>query len=231
MDDEDDLPCACGPLQWSCCQRFRSIKLMLFILCIAGAIQVNKYMSFQIFPGIKSFSTPLYKPKGTSLFLSQGMVVNGFVSVVISTIEKRFELASTQSGLIASSYDIASVLCLIPVSYIGGAGHKPRWLGAGVMLMGLGSFVFALPHFITGVYEYNLTPAFALCDVNRTDSCTSSTDTEQTTSLSSYRYMLMLGQLLHGAGATPLYTLGITYLDGNVKAKWSSVYVGKWPYN
>ena len=44
------------------------------------------------------------------------MVVNGFISVVISTIERRFDLKSTESGFIASSYDMASVLCLIPVS-------------------------------------------------------------------------------------------------------------------
>lgn len=50
------------------------------------------------------------------------MVVNGFVGITISSIEKRFDLASTESGFIMSAYDIASVLCLIPVSYIGGMG-------------------------------------------------------------------------------------------------------------
>ena len=48
--------------------------------------------------------------------------MNGFVGITISSIEKRFDLASTESGFIMSAYDIASVLCLIPVSYIGGMG-------------------------------------------------------------------------------------------------------------
>ena len=37
----------------------------------------------------------------------------------------------------------------------------------------------------------------------------------------------MLGQFLHGIGAAPLYTLGVTFLDENVKQKWSSIYLGE----
>ena len=29
-------------------------------------------------------------------------------------------------------------------------------------------------------------------------------------------------------GATPLYTLGVTYLDENVKTNYSPVYIGEW---
>ena len=82
------------------------------------------------------------------------MVVNGFVSVIISSVERRFSLRSSDSGLIASSYDIASTICLIPVTYFGGIGSKPRWLGLGIVLMGLGSFVFAIPHYTTCLYMY-----------------------------------------------------------------------------
>ena len=57
--------------------------------------------------------------------------MNGFVGIVITSIEKRFDLTSKETGFIMSSYDIASVLCLIPVSYLGGMGHKPRWLATG----------------------------------------------------------------------------------------------------
>ena len=58
----------------------------------------------------------------------QGMVVNGFVNVVITTIERRFGLRSSQTGLIAGGYDIASFLLLVPVSYLGGRSKasKPR---------------------------------------------------------------------------------------------------------
>ena len=61
-------------------------------------------------------------PKWFLVFLSvaatvQGVCVNGLVNVVITSIERRFHLQSTQSGIIASSYDIGSLIVMIPVSY------------------------------------------------------------------------------------------------------------------
>ena len=82
------------------------------------------------------------------------MIVNGFVNANITSIEKRFDINSKDAGLIGSCYDIATVICLIPVGYFGGHGSKPRWLGYGSFVMGVGAFVFVLPHFTTGRYEY-----------------------------------------------------------------------------
>lgn len=169
-------------------------------------------------------------PKGFLFFLCaasflQGMIVNGFINTVITSIERRFDLHSYQSGLIASSYDIAACLCLTFVSYFGGNGHKPRWLGWGVLVLGIGSLVFALPHFTAGHYEVET-------DVGvRTGACLTNHShvecKDSTSSLSSYRLIFMLGQLLHGMGATPLYTLGVTYLDENVKSSYSPIYIGE----
>ncbi|KAM8945750.1 solute carrier organic anion transporter family member 4A1 [Pelodytes ibericus] len=164
--------------------------------------------------------------KGVLFFLCvasflQGMVVNGFINTVITSIERRFELHSYHSGLIASSYDIAACMCLTFVSYFGGNGHKPRWLGWGVLIMGIGSLVFALPHFTTIMYVVNLSEDTGVCHSNQTQLFA-----ESASSLSNYRYIFMLGQFLHGIGATPLYTLGVTYLDENVKSSYSPVYIG-----
>lgn len=84
-----------------------------------------------------------------------GFVVNGCVNVVITTIERRFGLSSSQTGLVASGYDIASFLALVPVTYFGGraGASKPRWVGGGVVVLGLGSLLFALPHFLVGPYR------------------------------------------------------------------------------
>ncbi|XP_007952905.1 solute carrier organic anion transporter family member 4A1 [Orycteropus afer afer] len=163
--------------------------------------------------------------RGVLLFLClasflQGMTVNGFINTVITSIERRFDLHSYQSGLVASAYDIAACLCLTFVSYFGGSGHKPRWLGWGVLLMGLGSFVFALPHFTAGRYEVEVAEEVAACRGNHSIACVDSNS-----GLSHYRLVFMLGQFLHGAGATPLYTLGVTYLDENVKSSYSPIYI------
>lgn len=169
----------------------------------------------------------LNTPRGFLGFLCaasflQGMTVNGFINTVITSIERRYDLHSYQSGLIASSYDLAACFCLTFVSYFGGSGHKPRWLGWGVLLMGAGSLVFALPHFTTGPYQVEVDEGLGLCRANRSVACG-----DRASSLSGYRLVFMLGQFLHGAGATPLYTLGVTYLDENVKSSYSPVYIGE----
>lgn len=84
-----------------------------------------------------------------------GLLVNGCINVVITTIEKRFCLRSSQTGLVASGYDIASFVCLVPVTYFGGraGASKPRWIGVGMAVMGIGSLVFSLPHFLVGAYR------------------------------------------------------------------------------
>ncbi|XP_027478330.1 solute carrier organic anion transporter family member 4A1 isoform X2 [Zalophus californianus] len=170
---------------------------------------------------LQAFNTP----RSFLLFLCaaaflQGMTVNGFVSTVITSIERRYDLPSYQSGLIASSYDAAACLCLTFVSYFGGNGHKPRWLGWGVLVMGAGSLLFALPHFTAGAYEAEVAEGVGTCRANRSVACRDSTS-----GLASYRLVFMLGQFLHGVGATPLYTLGVTYLDENVKSSYSPVYI------
>lgn len=45
--------------------------------------------------------------------------------------------------------------------------------------------------------------------------------------LNKYKYMFIFGQLLHGIGATPLYTLGVSYLDDNLLPATTSLYVGE----
>jgi len=40
--------------------------------------------------------------------------------------------------------------------FLGGRGHKPRWIGWGLVSASVGSFVLALPHFLSGPYEYKI---------------------------------------------------------------------------
>lgn len=89
--------------------------------------------------------------------------------------------------------------------------------------MAVGSLVFALPHFTTPPYQARIQDRTGLCSDNNTESCQNSSGS----GLSSYRFVFMLGQFLHGVGATPLYTLGVTYLDENVKSNYAPVYIGE----
>ena len=146
------------------------------------------------------------------------------VNSVISSLERRFEISSTESGIIASCYDIGFVLFALPISYFGGQGIKPRYLSFGMCFLGLGSLLFALPHFTTGLYLPSSSLAnTCLPGVNKTSLC--SADSES--SLSQYKYVFYLAQLLNGISAAPLYTLGVTYLEENLPLRSTSFYVGK----
>lgn len=171
-------------------RRYRLIVRAVVLLCLAGALQ--------------------------------GILVNGLINVVISSIEKRFGIHSTETGFIANSYDIASFLCLLPVSYLGGrgTGTKPVWIASGMVIMGLGSLLFSLPHFATPEYLAD-SGQLTLCNVTR--NCL---EEPEELSGNSYKYVFMAAQFLHGAGAAPLYTLGVTYIDENIGASSSAFYLG-----
>ena len=102
-------------------------------------------------------------PKWFLVFLSlaacvQGLCINGLVNVVITSIELRFGLKSAQTGVVVACQDIGSLLVMIPASYYGGrlGASKPRWIAAGLLVMGIGSFLWTVPHFTTGNYNSNL---------------------------------------------------------------------------
>lgn len=73
---------------------------------------------------------------------------------------------------------------------------------AGALAAGTGSLV-SLPHFTAGRYEVQVDEVAGTCWANQGSTCR-----DGFSGLSSYRLVFMLGQFLHGMGATPLYTLG-----------------------
>jgi organic anion transporter 3A len=61
----------------------------------------------------------------------QQALSSGYLNSVITTIEKRYEIPSSISGIIASMYEIGNVITVIFVSYLGSRRHIPVWLGMG----------------------------------------------------------------------------------------------------
>ena len=125
----------------------------------------------------------------------------------------RFGIRSTETGFIANSYDIASFIFLLPVSYLGGrgTGTKPVWISAGLTVMGLGSLLFSLPHFSADKFNSGEENS-VYCN----SSSVSERPLEVETSQNKFKFVFMASQFLHGAGAAPLYTLGVTYIDENI---------------
>lgn len=162
-------------------------------------------------------------PKGALFFLSfvaflQGSVISGFYNINVSTIEKRFSLRSSETGFISSASDIAGCFAIPIFTYIGGAGHKPLWIGSGVFIMALGSLFLSIPHFAA--------PAYSIANLGEFDCSTHDHDHCGEMNLRVYRSFFIIGQMLMGVGSTPLYTLALAYIDENVDQVLSSTYHG-----
>ena len=146
----------------------------------------------------------------------------GFTSVVLSSIERRYRFSSLAAGFVAASFDIAVLFSVIFVSYFGGKGHKPRWLGIGLIIQGIGAFVFALPKPIFGNYEAGQRGSltFEACG----DGLDYSSDCDSTNGVA--LAFFVVGELLIGVGAAPLFTVGTSFLDDIVHPKHVSIHLG-----
>jgi len=85
----------------------------------------------------------------------QSMAVNGLIGVTISTIERRFGLASSQSSWIAAAYEIAGAPAVLIIGYFGLVIHRPVWIGTGLIMLGIGFGVYSIPHFAAPPYRYS----------------------------------------------------------------------------
>ena len=146
----------------------------------------------------------------------------GFTSVILSTIERRYRFSSTAAGFIASTYDMAVLVSVLFISYFGGKGHKPRWLGFSLVVMGIGSLVFALPEFVFGSYDVGVRGSARL------ESCQDGFDFSPECSQSNvFAYTLFIvGNVIVGVGAASLFTVGTSYIDDIVHPKWVPVHIG-----
>ncbi|CAH1238164.1 SLCO4C1 [Branchiostoma lanceolatum] len=175
----------------------------------------------------------LNNPKGFLFFVSffalvQGTLVNGLINSVISTIEKRFQLPSSKTGIISSGYDIAFGCLSVIITYHGGVRSKPIWLATGVFVLGLGAFVFSIPHFAVGPHELGgmQENTCGAARFNETGNDVCSGEGGASSWLPNFLYVFILGQLLNGVGGIPLYTFGPQYLEQSVSTKSSGVYLG-----
>eukprot|EP00116_Pleurobrachia_bachei_P011963 sb/3472225/ len=72
-------------------------------------------------------------------------MTNTMISVNLSTIEKQFELSSTKSSFIINAYDISCALTVMFISHFC-RHNKPKWIGLGIIVMGVGALIFTIPH-------------------------------------------------------------------------------------
>ncbi|XP_053317997.1 solute carrier organic anion transporter family member 1B3-like [Spea bombifrons] len=157
-----------------------------------------------------------------------------YVKSSLTQIERRFDLPSSTVGMIDGSFEFGNLLMIAVVSYFGAKLHRPRIIAGGCLIMSVGSFLTATPHFFMGQYKYeslrtqpaaqsNLSAGVSPCLANRTLEDLQSDCGKETRS---YLWVCMLiGNLLRGIGETPITPLGISYLDDFSRPENTPLYI------
>lgn len=170
-----------------------------------------------------------------SLLQLAQLLVSGYMKSSISTIERRYGLSSQKSGLLAAFNEVGNTVLIVFVSFLGSRVHRPRFIGGGALLACLASLLMAMPHFLSGQYEYtdrissSIDNSTGLCQSERTLNTSLSNQSCSLQESPAQRVvypLLLLGQLLLGIGAVPIQPFGISYIDDYASKKNSPLYLG-----
>ncbi|ELU08004.1 hypothetical protein CAPTEDRAFT_23442, partial [Capitella teleta] len=157
---------------------------------------------------------------------------------VVRTIEKRFSLTSTQTGMTWSMNDITHICLVTFVAYFAQKSHIPRVLSVtmsfsavAATLMVLPFFLYPVPKEIIPVLSNNQSSEADICvrefpGYSHDDTQCTASQTDQSRSSRGAWFIFLFAQLLNGVGGTGLQTLGLAYIDENVSKSKSSLYVG-----
>uniref|UniRef100_A0A3Q2I3A4 Solute carrier organic anion transporter family member n=1 Tax=Equus caballus TaxID=9796 RepID=A0A3Q2I3A4_HORSE len=81
-------------------------------------------------------------------------LAEGYLKSTITQIERRFDIPSSLVGVIDGSFEIGNLLVITFVSYFGAKLHRPKIIGAGCLIMGVGTLLIAMPQFFMQQYRY-----------------------------------------------------------------------------
>ncbi|XP_006035690.1 solute carrier organic anion transporter family member 1C1-like [Alligator sinensis] len=164
-----------------------------------------------------------------------------YLKSTITQIERRFDIPSSLVGVIDGSFELGNLLIIILVSYFGAKLHRPKIIGAGCLIMSVGTFFIAMPQFFMGRYRYEILPSSTNSSISISPclhdkhqiplsvlerpqaKINAGCEKEAGTSMWIY---VFLGNLLRGIGETPIQPLGITYIDDYASEESAAFYIG-----
>lgn len=174
------------------------------------------------------------------------MISSGYIGSIVSSLERYYGFSTSRLGVAFSSYDITGVLSIPLISYFGSQNNRPRIVAMGAFLFALGNLLFILPYLINGYekdsFHSNSSSSILdhLCQTNSSnrsfysrDPCSSLSksillhltpnlvDEQMSTMLVTpqprWTYsVLIVSLIIMSIGASPFYTLGITFLTDHL---------------
>ncbi|XP_058123533.1 solute carrier organic anion transporter family member 74D-like [Anopheles ziemanni] len=201
MPQTKDTTCGLWIFKGPLLQRFANKKVYVFMYGVVGCIFSATYAYF-----------------------------NG----TITTLEKRYKIPSKNTGIISVGNDISALLLSAILSYYAGKGHRPRWIAVGLLMITAFCWLTALPHLLYGPGEaaLSLTTEYgATYDANQTmevleaqkaktlcrTNATRGAECEKEEGNLAPQIVLFLAQFISGIGSSLYYTLGVSYMDDNIK--------------
>nr|XP_014103547.1 solute carrier organic anion transporter family member 74D-like [Bactrocera oleae] len=151
----------------------------------------------------------------------------------LTTLEKRFKIPSKNTGIIAIGNNITQMSVSAMLSYYASKGHRPRWIGFGIMTFVGFCVLNAAPHFLYGPGKdaLALTAEFGgvvnenttqdVLEKQRAKELCRDRSNETACALEEGNFapqaVLFLAQVVSGIGGGLYYTLGVSYMDDNTK--------------
>ncbi|KAH7637101.1 solute carrier organic anion transporter family member 5a1-like protein [Dermatophagoides farinae] len=173
------------------------------------------------------------------LAILQGAVFTYMIGI-ISTLEKRYAFETKVSGFLLIADNLSEMVLSPIVGYLGSKYNRSRLIAFGEMVVVLSCLLSALPYFIYGTathlgsHGYTNSSSssinFDLCSVIE-DSSSCQLDVNDIdggggrSTVIAAVVILWIACLLNGLGYTAFYTIGLPYVDDNIKKKNSPLYL------
>ncbi len=71
-----------------------------------------------------------------------------YVTVVLSTVERRFGIGSKEAAWIYSGNEFSQIFFVVFLPIVGRVKRRPLFMGAALALSAVGLFMMAAPHFV-----------------------------------------------------------------------------------
>ncbi|KAF7991150.1 hypothetical protein HCN44_002712 [Aphidius gifuensis] len=167
----------------------------------------------------------------------------GYYIAIGSTLEKIFKISSVTAALISNGNNIGLLITCNVLSYCANKGHKPRWMAAGLFIMTISCCLFFLTHIIYGpgqdlkhltnndhsdlsIKTIMLHQRIAsLCHDKEFNTSTLHYDHSKDGNIGA-QMILFTARFLHGISDAVLFSLGLAYMDDNIKKSKIPILIG-----
>ncbi len=179
------------------------------------------------------------------IVLCQSMITSGYIGSIVSSIESYYGFSTERIGIAFSSYDIIGVLSIPLISYFGSKSNRAKLVAIGAFIFSIGNIIFIFPYLINGYHQpinqnsSNETSHY-LCQQNLSNSF----EEIYSNSIFNYfipnlpnnpneiiinqpkwtYYIIILSMIIMSIGASPFYTLGITFLTDHLNKDDQPIY-------